>query len=51
MQKLATFLLFAAFLASSSALVRFGKCDKEFQAKQNFDLERYTGNWYQVARD
>ena len=40
-------------LSASSALAgpHFRGCPKDFSPMETFDVERYAGTWYEVARD
>ena len=44
-------LVIALCVASAAAVRSFGKCSEDYQTQDNFDLARYTGDWYQIARD
>ena len=51
MHALQTSLLLALCVAICSAGIRFGKCPATYETEQSFDLDRYVGDWYQIARD
>lgn len=40
----------ALLSGTSYASIRFGSCP-EFQAMEVFDVNRYTGRWYEIVRD
>ena len=41
----------AALAIGAEAAPRLTGCPKDYSPMENFDLERYTGTWYEIVRD